>query len=48
METDLGLVFEPISDNFIKSRCGCYVVNPELLQQRHNQFILAPLVSAEY
>ena len=46
MEKDFDLVFEPISSE--RKKCGCYVVNPELLQQRHNQFILVPLKSSEY
>ena len=46
MEKDFDLVFEPISSG--RKKCGCYVVSPELLQQRHNQFILVPLKSSDY
>jgi hypothetical protein len=40
----LDLVYEPKT----KKRCGCYVLNPELLQLHPKKMILVPLRTCEY
>jgi hypothetical protein len=40
----LDLVYEPVAHK----RCGCYVLNPDLLQLRPKERILVPLRTCEY
>jgi len=46
MEKDFDLIYENIKVG--EHRSGCYVINPELLKQRHNQDILVPLKVSDY
>ena len=47
MIEDFGLQYEPIAKSR-KIKCGCYIVNHDLVQMKPEEFILAPLKMSDY